>query len=279
MAVQYLSTADYDAIRSVLGTTKLDVDDALIEQLPFGPQAVLMLSERADLATLYGQDVSPPPSRVIVKLALVYATGALIAEQYGKGGLVSNLRPEGGQRNVAADAAALWQYFERYQNELVGEGFVSLLTFLVEDADFDAVRDQLGRSDLDNRAIASPAFGGFAERMVKQALPGWEQIVAEGTAAEATPVQKERLTALRLATMYATSGLYARAYAGQAVDYSTGQNWTRYSNELFGMYSKMVGFVRGGFSTLSTVLMVAGPTRQRKVQKVLGVGHQAPWLG
>ncbi|MGV0984990.1 MAG: hypothetical protein ACOYB2_10575 [Limnohabitans sp.] len=110
----FLSTADYDGVRHLLGVTDLDVTNDVIESLPFGQHAELRVkTSDPDWASV----VPGSTAWEYLRTATAYGAAALIAESFAKGGMVSLAHGPGTGARTAADwdkvATTLWAYFPR----------------------------------------------------------------------------------------------------------------------------------------------------------------------
>lgn len=115
VAEGYISTSaffpapdGYEDVRNLLGVTDLDLTNEVIASAPFLGQAELMLKRAvSDWETNLDVD-----KQTLLRLASEYATAALIAESMAKGGFMSLVRTEGGNRDWDKMAALLWsRYF------------------------------------------------------------------------------------------------------------------------------------------------------------------------
>jgi hypothetical protein len=170
------SDEDLESVRNVLGLTQFDVTDDLIQTLEFGFHAELLVREEVDNWKRQLDDLENGP---LVKMAAVYATAALIAEQYAQGGTIGNV--EGGDekpRNWDDYAALMWGYHQRYMNQLKNaETEVSpLMTFMNRGDDIRAVRELLGPdyTSLAEEIITNTPFGQHSEFLVKEAINNWQ---------------------------------------------------------------------------------------------------------
>jgi hypothetical protein len=103
---------DYDGIRNLLGVTDLDVPATLIESVPFGPHAELLVMAAVE----DWEDIPSADTRwTVLRLASSYATAALIAESAAKGGFLGFLRGEGSRSGAdwTEISKTFWGYYER----------------------------------------------------------------------------------------------------------------------------------------------------------------------
>jgi len=103
---------DYDAIRAVLGMADADLTDEQIELSTFAEQG----EERVKARISNWEDQVGDPDRLYaLRVAAAYATAALIAESYAKGGAIGNVYPT--TRDPSdwdALATLLWQRHEEW---------------------------------------------------------------------------------------------------------------------------------------------------------------------
>lgn len=102
---------DYDAIRGVLGVTRLDVEDTDIELLSFGPNAERLIKNRI---SNWATQVGNPENLFVLRLAAVYQTACLMAESFVHGGTIGLVRPlsVGEGRDWAAAAQTFCSRYE-----------------------------------------------------------------------------------------------------------------------------------------------------------------------
>jgi hypothetical protein len=106
---------DHDAVRSVLGITEADLEDWQIEQSTFAGQAEQRVKNRV---SNWEEQLLDPDRLYALRLASAYATAALIAESYAKGGTIGNVYgpriPERAANDWSTSAAYLWQRHEEW---------------------------------------------------------------------------------------------------------------------------------------------------------------------
>lgn len=100
---------DDDAIRSVLGVTDADLENWQIEQATFAGQAEQRIKNRV---SNWADQLTDPDRLYALRLATAYATAALIAETYARGGMINNVYPT--SRDWPALAELLWQRHEEW---------------------------------------------------------------------------------------------------------------------------------------------------------------------
>lgn len=116
---------DYEAIRDLLGVTKLDVTDETIESVAFSQQAEEMIKRRI---SNWAAQRLVPADKLILRFAAVYGTAALIAAGYVRGGMIGLAFPETrwNPRDWPAIEAALWARYDYWlsiadNSDVVGE--------------------------------------------------------------------------------------------------------------------------------------------------------------
>lgn len=114
---------DLEAVRNVMGLTAWDVTDDLIRANEFAWQAEYRVKkEFADWSTATGDTL------ILLKLASVYATAALLSESYAKGGTIGNT--EGGDADQERDwvkfAALMWSRYQEFMASVNDEAAVEI---------------------------------------------------------------------------------------------------------------------------------------------------------
>jgi hypothetical protein len=89
--LDFLTTADYDGIRNLLGVEKVDLTDETIESYPFAPQAEMWMKVRT---SNWEDQIQDPEAIPIFRLAAAYLTAAFIADGYVQGGTLGHIRPK-----------------------------------------------------------------------------------------------------------------------------------------------------------------------------------------
>jgi hypothetical protein len=122
---------DYDGIRALLGVTKIDIEDDIIDLPTYGPaiesRIKMIVTDWADL-------LAEPNNQIALRNAAMYGVAATLAESYVKGGTVSLVHKEEPRRNWSEWARIFWNRYEEWmgRSTLSPDGSAG-----VQDDDYD----------------------------------------------------------------------------------------------------------------------------------------------
>jgi hypothetical protein len=174
--VTFIDAGDYASIRFLLGVEEIDLRDDVIVSLAFAQHAELRV--KTVFPTWHDLVVNSLPWKYL-KTATAYATAALIAESYAKGGMIGLARGQGVGVRAFADwdklSATLWSYFPKLIED--AQAIKDGVQPVIEPSTYDFRLVHIGGSahaaELRNQArtpyqswwIGGPAYepgGGFA---------------------------------------------------------------------------------------------------------------------